>query len=341
MARPSITVLIVDDSSMVRALIRRQLEREPDISVVGEAIDGRDAIELACRLRPQVITMDLEMPALHGLDAIEQIMALAPTRILVVTAKPSHRQRQATFEALARGALDLILKPPSWRDPDPELSLARRIRELATIPVVPHVRALRDQRRAARDTGPKSATSLVVVGASTGGPRVVKSLLAELPASFAAPILVLQHLADPFGDGFVEWLAEGASLEVREAKERSTLRAGCVDVVVRGPHVVVDARGKLSLFDGPPREGHRPSIDVMFESVAKSYGAQAIGVLLTGMGRDGAEGLGAIHRAGGVTLAQDEASCVVFGMPRAAIEMNAVRHIVSAQDLPLMLKKIV
>lgn len=334
-----IPVLIADDSSLIRRALRDVLRRDPAIRVVGEARTGDEAVRMACSLRPQVITMDLEMPGMDGLTAIEQIMARAPTRILVVTCVPTYGGKDTTFEALARGALDLLMKPVDWPGTaGMDGRLVRRILELATVPVIPHVRALKKERRLAR-TGsaplPSPPSSRVIlIGTSTGGPGVVQGLFDGLPPKLPAPIVLVQHLSEGFTDSFIAWLGRRSNLEVREARPGMKLRPGTVDVVVRGPHMAVDRSGVLREDHSPPRRGHRPSIDVLFESAAENLGSRAIALLLTGMGDDGAAGLEAIRGAGGTTIAQDEETSVVFGMPKAAIERDAAAMVVGRADLP-------
>ncbi len=283
--------------------------------------------------------MDLDMPEGNGLYAIEQIMALEPTRILVVTSVPRYGGADATFEALSRGALDLIQKPTAWPGTTAEqedlLVLAER---LASVPVIPHVAALTNRRikehvRRESVTSFAQAVSLIVVGSSTGGPSAIVSILGELPDDFPVAVVVLQHLADVFAADFIKWLDSKVRLSVREALPGSLLQPGTVHVAIRGSDLSVSSRGRFEACSDSPRCRHRPSIDVLFKSAARSYGSSAMGVLLTGMGRDGAEGLKAIRQAGGITLAQDEASCVVFGMPKAAIEIGAVQRILSTREI--------
>lgn len=354
-----VTVLVVDDSPLVRRALTSLFRADPGFAVVGEAANGKEAVAQALRLSPSLITMDLDMPEMDGLAAIEEIMARAPTPILVITSHPSYRGRDARLEARARGALEILPKPAAWPcDVGAQDRLRRLARMLSTVPVVPHVADSQRKRRAAREAargdvrgdvrrlgtgsdglGPDAATEvrreigLVAIGASTGGPGVLKELVEALPADFSAPIVIVQHLAEVPGREFARWLGRGARLAVHEAVAGERLEPGAAYVALRDVHVTVTPRGRLATHDEPPREGNRPSIDVLFESVARSYGGAAAGVLLTGMGRDGARGLLKLREAGGVTLAQDEATSAVFGMPRVARALGAAQLIVSRHDL--------
>ena len=336
-----ITVLIVDDSALVRHALRTIFQEDAAFAVVGEADTGRAAQRLALQLRPQLITMDLDMPDGDGLEAIAQIMARAPTRILVVTGLPRFRGADATFAALARGALDLVPKMTAWPGTTAERhDILRLARRLAEVPVLPHVNALRDERQGARAqatpaqapaSGPTA--SLIAIGASVGGPRTLAAILAELPAGFPLPIVVVQHLSPTFAELFVEWLAGQTRLRVLEAAPGVRPEPGTVYLGLRGPHLVLSPQGTLATSPEAARQAHCPAVDVLFESVARTCGPRALGVLLTGMGRDGAIGLLAIRQAGGTTLAEDEGSCVVYGMPRAAVELGAVQHLQSLAEL--------
>jgi two-component system chemotaxis response regulator CheB len=356
-----VTVLVVDDSPLVRRMLKQTFEADPEFEVVGEAANGRQAVEQAVRLQPNLITIDLDMPVMDGLAAIGEIMARAPTRILVVTGHPTYKGLDASAEARARGALELVAKPSGWPGSLHEQEALRRLaRLLATVPVLPHVQEARRQRLAARQLGPDapraevrtgrmraldaqapSEVRLIAVGASTGGPGVVKEMLAGLPEDLAAPVVIVQHLSEISADGFVKWLGDGARLRVQEAVPGTAVQAGAAYVALRGPHVTVSPEGVIEACHDPPRSGNCPAVDVLFESVARAYGAAAAGVLLTGMGRDGASGLLRLREAGGVTLIQDEATSSIFGMPRAALELGAAQMTVPRQHLAEVLVQLI
>lgn len=325
----AIRVLVADDSELFRELLARVVAAEPGFEVVAVAEDGNAAAALARSLRPDVITMDLNMPDADGFSGIARIMAETPTPILVLTA---NREEAVGFRALSLGALDILEKPQATTDLDEYGQLLRsRLRLLAGVKVIRHLRGLREQRPAPQRTAARP--ELVVVGASLGGPRALATLLRGLPATFPVPIAVVQHIADGFTEGLATWLSSESRLQVREAQDRDPLRPGRVLLAPTGRHLLV-ADGVVRLSDAPPVDTFKPSVTPLFLSAAAAYGARACGVLLTGMGRDGAEGLRAIKTAGGPTLAQDEATSAVFGMPRAAIELGAVDRVLPIDEIP-------
>jgi len=341
-----IHLLVADDSALVRHAYRLIFAEDPGIVIVAEAANGREAVELAVSRHPDLVLMDLDMPEMNGLESIAEIMAIAPTRILVATEFPRFRGLDSTFEALSRGALELIRKPSIFPSaPGRQYELRKLVQSLSTVPVVPHVRNLQLQRQARHPSlSPPQwvgKPGIVVIGASTGGPSVIQRLLAALPEDFPVPIVLVQHLLDDFSEEIITWLQESSEIEVVKAEPGTRLERGRVFVGVQKPHVVVSSLGILGHCAEPPRQGLCPSVDVLFESVATAFGARAIGVLLSGMGRDGAMGLKALRRAGAMTIAQSEASCTVFGMPKAAIELEAVKKIVDAKDLAAELIQLV
>jgi len=324
-----VRVLVADDSALFRELLSGVVADGPGFEVVAVAEDGHAAAALARRHRPDVITMDLNMPEADGYAGIARIMADTPTPILVLTANPSEA---VGFRALSLGALDILEKPQATTDLDGYgRQLRSRLRLLAGVKVIRHLRGLRAEgepppRRAAR-------ADLVVIGASLGGPRALVSLLRGLAPAFPAPIAIVQHIADGFTEGLAAWLAAETRLDVREARDGQPLAPGRIVLAPSGRHLVV-SEGAVRLSDAPPVETFKPSVTPLFLSAARHFGASVAGVILTGMGRDGAEGLRAIRAAGGATLAQDEATSAVFGMPRAAIELGAVDRVLPLEDIP-------
>ena len=315
-------VLLVDDSPSVRAVVRRFLTADASIELVGEAPDGEAAVEAAARLRPDVIVMDLQMPVLDGLVAIERIMAARPVPIIVLSSRANRNLAQTAFEAMRRGALEVLPKPEdtdSWR-------------ELATsLPRVLHgvTRSVdmrpRNGRTAVR--APLVASGRlrwVVVGASTGGPVALRDLFAELPRNAPVSLFVVQHIAPGFEPGLAEWLGRSSELDVGIAIDGEQPAPGTARICPPNVHLRMAPGGVLQLDAAtPPRRSHRPAVDELFLSAATASPRETAGVLLTGMGADGAEGLLALRQAGGLTLVQDEASCAVFGMPRVALERQA------------------
>jgi two-component system chemotaxis response regulator CheB len=273
--------------------------------------------------------MDLNMPDADGFSGIARIMAETPTPILVLTANP---EEAVGFRALSLGALDILEKPQAGTDLDDYGQLLRsRLRLLAGVKVIRHLRGLREHRGAPSPAAVRP--DLIVVGASLGGPRALATLLRKLPASFPVPIAVVQHIAEGFTEGLASWLASESRLDVREATDGEPLRAGRVLLAPTGRHLLV-GDGIARLSDAPPVDTFKPSVTPLFLSAARTYGARVCGVLLTGMGRDGAEGLKAIKDAGGPTIAQDEVTSAVFGMPRAAIELGAVDRVLAIEEIP-------
>jgi two-component system chemotaxis response regulator CheB len=328
----SIRVLVADDSELFRELLARVVAAEPGFEVVAVAADGDEAAAQAEELKPDVITMDLNMPEADGFSGIARIMAETPTPILVLTA---NREEAVGFRALSLGALDILEKPQATTDLDEYGRLLRsRLRLLAGVKVIRHVRGLRERAAAAARPRRRIARAeLVVIGASLGGPRALASLLRGLPAAFPVPVAVVQHIADGFTEGLAAWLASETRLDVHEGQDGEPLARGKVLLAPTGRHLLV-GDGLVRLSDAPPVDTFRPSVTPLFLSAAHAYGPRVCGVILTGMGRDGAEGMRAIREGGGTTIAQDESTSTVFGMPRAAIEIGAVERILPLDEIP-------
>jgi two-component system, chemotaxis family, protein-glutamate methylesterase/glutaminase len=335
-----IRVLVAEDSLTVRRRLCDVLAANPDITVVGEAVDGKQAIELCQRLKPDVVTMDMMMPVMSGLAATEFLMAHCPTPILVVSSSLNRGEVFKTYEALAAGAVDVLDKPAADDvDGDWETRLVAAVKLVSRIRVITHPRARLGGLGQTRPELPVTALpstavtagavsrpcEVVVIGASTGGPGAILEVLRGLRQPFPVPILFVLHIGEPFGIAFAEWLDGQTGLRVAYARDGDRVSAAAGRVVMAPPdaHLVI-RQGRLRLTHEPMRHSCRPAVDALFESVAREYGGSAVGVLLTGMGRDGAAGLLDIRRAGGFTIAQDEASSVVYGMPREAVLLGAV-----------------
>ncbi|HTL53042.1 MAG TPA: chemotaxis-specific protein-glutamate methyltransferase CheB [Planctomycetota bacterium] len=357
-------VLVVEDSLTVRKRLIEVLDNDPDLTVVGEAADGQRAIELCQELRPDVITMDMMLPVMTGLAATEYIMAYCPTPILIVSASTNRGELFRTYEALAAGALYVIEKSPAGLSPAVwERQLIDTVKLVARVKVITHPRARLNKSRqpgtsdaAAIPPAPShpapppipirsgaGTIRLVAIGASTGGPAAVLHILRALPPTYPVPILIVLHLAAPFAASLAEWLDQHSPLRVSYARHGEKLPGRGAGRVIMAPadcHLEVD-QGTLRLTHDPERFSCRPSVDVLFESVARSLGPNAAGVLLTGMGRDGAGGLLAMHRAHAWTAAQDEASSIVFGMPREAILLGAAQHVLPLEQIAPALQALV
>jgi two-component system chemotaxis response regulator CheB len=317
-------VLICEDSKTYAAALSRVLERDHEIDVVGVCESAEQALARLPMLDPDLVTMDLELPGMSGVDAIEQIMAVHPVPILVLSGHVEHRSETA-LAALAAGALDALPKDDlDLRDLDGPGAQAfrHRVKVLSGVRVIRHPRArLGHQWTSSRSWGARTASAIGIC-ASTGGPHALVALLADIPATFPIPIFVVQHIAPGFVDGFARWLDSEVPLPVRLGTAGARATAG-VWVAPEGAHLAVDGAGCLTL-DGATVAGlHRPSGDVLLRSLADTAGQDAVAIVLTGMGRDGADGLGEVRRVGGLTIAQDETTSTVFGMPCAAVECGA------------------
>lgn len=327
MALP-IRVLVVDDSVFVRRVLVRILEEDPDFHVVGTAADGQEALQKVLALQPDVVTMDVEMPRMDGLAALKEIMVSRPTPVVMVSSLTGPATR-ATVRALSLGAVEVVAKPSGSGTALLTLGadLRKKVR-LAASAAMHHLSRLpRPDRSAGKGVVPSRADAVVVVAASTGGPRALGEVIPRLPADLPASVLVVQHMPPGFTRALADRLNDTSSLPVREAGEGDTLQTGTVLVAQAGHHLVVEAGGSLRLDDSPPRHGVRPAADVTLESAARLYGRRTLGVVLTGMGLDGALGLLEIRRAGGHTLAESPETAVIYGMPRAAVEVGAVEEV--------------
>ena len=331
-------VLVVDDSALMRKLIPKILEQDESIEVVGTAMDGYFGLKKIEELQPHVVTLDLEMPGLNGIDTLKEIMRRWHLPVIVVSSH-STAGASVTLKALALGAFDFVAKPHDVAGRMGEIGgeLIAKIRAAAQCKT-PNVQFLPDiavnQVSGKRD--PSAPTRIVAIGVSTGGPNALQYLFSQLPAEFAGSILVVQHMPDGFTDLFARRLDETCPIRVKEAQSGDLLTAGRVLICPGNRHMKVKRLplGNVAvLSDEPAVNGHRPSVDVLFHSVAEEFGSQSLGLLMTGMGEDGASGLGAIRAAGGMTMAQDQESSVVFGMPKAAIERGYVMRVVNLQDL--------
>jgi len=340
-----VRVLVVDDSALMRKLIPTILERDPSIEVVGTAMDGTFALKKIDELHPDVITLDLEMPRMDGLEALRLIMRRAPMPVIVFSTH-SKEGAYSTFKALALGAIDFVAKPRDAAAGHLDAIAVELIEKIKVakrasgrkIRANVEVETKPPQKKRARAALPPSR--VVAIGISTGGPNALQYVLSQIPADFSATILIVQHMPEGFTEMFARRLDECCALDVQEARSGDLLIAGRVLICPGNRHIMVRRmpRGDMAvLSDGPPVNGHRPSANVLFNSVAQEFALTSIGVLMTGMGDDGAEGLGAIKAAGGMTVAQSEDTCVVSGMPRAAILKGYANKIVPLESLSAFL----
>ncbi|MBL8796070.1 MAG: chemotaxis-specific protein-glutamate methyltransferase CheB [Planctomycetia bacterium] len=337
-----ITVLVVDDSPFVCRLLTAHLQSAPGLQVVGTAHDGAQALERTRQLRPQVVTLDVDMPGTDGLQVLEAIMQRTPTPVLLVSGV-GRRAASATMQALERGAVDFIPKftpgattnPQLWRqDFIDKVRLAARIKVVRSLPQPLHRPTAAGAPRPRRDPG-----GVVVVGASTGGPSALRELLGGLSADFASAVIVVQHMPASFTRVLAEQLDRQLPLAVKEAEHGERVLPRRVLVAPGGYHLLIGPNGHVELVQGPKIGGHCPSIDATMQSAAEVYGARSRGVVLTGMGSDGALGLAAIRARGGETFAQSAATCVVNGMPQQAVDRGVVDWVAAPGEIARLLER--
>lgn len=325
-----VRVLIVDDCPIVREFMIGLLAEESGIQVVGEASNGEEGVQLAFRLRPDLIIMDIEMPVMNGLDTIKVIMQKNPTPIMVVT---SHGDARLAYEAVSRGALEVVEKPSI--DSVHCIQFIRKIKLLAGVKVIRHINENRQVRRS--DIIAPKATNrrakVVAIASSLGGPKVLESILSQLSADFPLPIVIAQHISEGFAEALVDWLDYKTPLAVRVASEGESLIPGSVLIAPPEYNMQVDSKGNIKLLPYLPKHIYHPSCDMLLSSVAHVYREGAIGVILTGMGQDGVEGMKEIKAAGGVTIAQNEQTSLIYNMPRLVIERGLADFIVATSDI--------
>lgn len=337
-----IRILIVDDSDTETAILKHLLESQPDFNVVGCAKNGAEAIKLAALLKPEIITMDIQMPVMDGIEATKIIMEHNPTPIVMISAKTTDKDFDATFKGLNAGALSVLTKPFNISSSDSKLEqqhildtirIMSGIRVVKRRPVIKKITAISKIKSLREAYHPHQ---IIVIGASIGGTQALNVILSSLPKNFPVPILVVQHMMPGYITGYTKWLDDNINLLVCEMKENERLLPGTVYFAPDDYHSEIQRKNNhvaCKLIKSSPVSGFRPSITVLFDSVAKVYGRQAIGVLLTGMGNDGAEGLLAIKNAEGHTIIQDKESSVVFGMASVAKELGAVETVLKLDQI--------
>jgi two-component system chemotaxis response regulator CheB len=333
----SVRVLVVDDSALMRKLIPQMLEGDESIEVVGTAMDGSFCLKKMEELKPNVITLDLEMPGMNGIDTLKEIMRRNPIPVILFSSH-STDGAMVTMKALGLGAFDFVTKPK-----DASAHMAETSRELIAKVKAASECKLKPKLTSATHSKPRKVaesaappTKVIAIGVSTGGPQALEFLLSQLPGDFPGSVVVVQHMPDGFTDMFARRLDELSPMRVKEAKSGDVLLPGRVLICPGSRHMKVKRlpMGDVAILCDEPRvNGHRPSVDVLLRSVAEEFRSNAIGVLMTGMGDDGAEGLGAIKKEGGMTLAQNEESCVVYGMPKAAIERGYAVRVVALDNM--------
>jgi two-component system chemotaxis response regulator CheB len=339
-----IRVLVVDDSAFMRTALSRMITSESGLEVAGTAGNGVEALEKIAALDPDVVTLDVEMPGLGGLETLRSIMKEFPRPVIMVSSV-TEKDAETTFTALSAGAFDYVPKQLSSTSLDilhirPDLIAKIRAAALSRNPHSAGALSRKRPQPASLDTrdAHSPAPSIVALGISTGGPKALQEILPLLPRDLSVPILIVQHMPLGFTGPFAQRLNTLCSLTVREATHREAIQPGVAYIAPAGMHMSVerlsDGRPKICLDTHPADFLHIPSIDILMKSVAEAYRNLALGVIMTGMGSDGAEGMKAIHRQGGLTIGQDEASCTVYGMPRACAELGVLSRIVPLSQIP-------
>ena len=340
-----IKALVVDDSLVVQRLISRILTSDPEIEVIGMASDGQEAVRLVDRLRPNVVTMDIHMPRMDGFEATRQIMQTNPIPIVIVSALLHPDEERRTQMALDAGAVASAEKPAGPDDPRHERlarQLVRTVKLMAEVKVVKRRPWMRTVGRQGRPSASETdGAQVVAIGASTGGPIALQAILSALPADFPLPLLAVQHITSGFTLGLVEWLNESTPLQVRAARDGERAEPGNCYIAPDGFHMKVDRGRGIHLTTDPLERSLRPSVSYLLRSVRETFGPKAIGVLLTGMGVDGAAELKDLRDAGATTIAQDEESSVIYGMPGEAVKLDGATHVLPLSEIADTLTRLV
>jgi two-component system, chemotaxis family, protein-glutamate methylesterase/glutaminase len=338
-----IKVLIVDDSQTVQCFLSELLNSDPEIEVIGTVGSGQEALKFVSKNIPDVITMDLEMPKMSGLDVTRQIMETHPIPIVIVSENLESQNTSQAFQVIDAGAVAAIAKPHMSQSAD-FAAMAKDL--IQTVKTMAEIKLVRRRSNLERKTLTLSAAGkpissnieVIAIGASTGGPPILCRLLQSLPDTFPVPIVIAQHIAPGFTSGLSDWLKRSSSIKVKVAEAGETLQSGIVYLAPDDKNMSVSIHKRVSLATPQNHKGACPSVSQLFQSVCDSFGAKAVGIILTGMGSDGAVELKRMRDRGAITIAQDEASCVVFGMPAEAIKLGAAVHILSPDKIASMLR---
>lgn len=345
-----IKVLVVEDSPVVQELLTHILNSDPELKVIGTACNGKEALEFLTGKKPDVITMDIHMPVMDGFEATSSIMANNPVPIIIVSASWEPAEVEKTFQAIEAGALTCIEKPLGLGHPDYEKvskNLIETVKVMAGVKLVRRWSKAKPTQTVPQSQGKKALFKLpedlrvVAIGASTGGPPALQELFSGFPDDFAVPILIVQHISHGFLPGLVEWLGQSIKLTVSIASDNESLFPGTIYFAPDGKQMGVDIKGRIKLSDQKTENSLCPSVSYLFRSVSETYGPKAIGVLLTGMGKDGAEELKLMRDCGAITFAQDRETSVVHGMPGEAIKLGAAMYVLSPNGIAEMIKDMV
>lgn len=348
-----VKVLIAEDSIVIQEFLKNILESDPDIQVIGTADDGEKAIEAVRKSRPDVVTMDINMPYLNGFDATRRIMETNPTPIVIVSGEWDTKHVETTFRAMEAGALACVARPSGIGHPDSAASmeeLIRTVKSMSEVKVIkrwPRVQkkgtgSLNKETCAAETAIPLGREiKVVAIGASVGGPIALQTILAAIPSDFNAPIVIVQHISAGFTQGLVEWLSMTSAIPVHLGRHGEKILPGHAYVAPEHLQMKVMKDGVISLSEDDPQDGLRPSVSCLFRSIADVYGKNAAGVLLTGMGRDGAQELRLMKDKGAVTIVQNEETSVVFGMPGEALRVGGAAYVLPLEAIAQMLEGLV
>ena len=339
--KKEIRVLVVDDTPFKREIVTSMLQSAGDIRVIGTASDGLDAVKKTKLYSPDVITMDIKMPNMDGYEAIGQIMSKNPTPIIIVSVTVREHAK-FVFKCLGLGALDFVPVMPDMEKMREEI--IGKVRLASKIPVVTHpgrikgkAQALPDMKKQIKAKTARGGYAVVAIAVSTGGPEALKQILSKLPKSFPVPVLIVQHISEGFVRGLADWLKDYCRVNIKVAAGGMKINPGTVYFAPSGQHMEVTSGGCIKLISNKMGYLNCPSADVTLKSAVKSYGSRVIGVILTGMGDDGVEGIGVIKEKGGFTIAQDENSSIIYGMPRVASEKGYISNVTALEKIPDLL----
>lgn len=338
-----IRVLVVEDSPVIQELIVQYINNDPQMEVIAVAVTGVEAVELAQKHKPDVITMDVNLPEMNGLDATKKIMETNPVPIIICSANFNPKDMDDTFSALSAGAAAIAEKPHSYGTKSFDVLIGRLLNNIRLLSAIKVYKRVPVRPITVSNLIKKSLTkeaylfnnkfSLIAIGASTGGPVIIERLLAHLPERFSIPIIIVQHITPGFSNGFVEWLQKSSKINIKLAEQNEPIQPGNCYVAPDNCNCTVSKNMVIHLEDTPPEHSAKPSVSVLFRSVAKNVGDKALGILLTGMGRDGAAELKMIKDAGGETIIQDADSSVVYGMPGEALKLHAEKQVLTPEKM--------